>query len=97
MPRPLADGRGRGIPMAAGAKRKASPPRIPSVLLEVPPKRPPPSTWPAALPIRCVAVQGERVAIQGIRFNRTGKLMAVTCGYQFYLVISEDTIIQDPY
>ncbi|KAI0253798.1 hypothetical protein BJV78DRAFT_131078 [Lactifluus subvellereus] len=96
--RPLADGRGRGISMSAGAKRKASPPRTePSVLLETPPKRPPPSAWPTASPIRCAAVQGERVAIRGIRFNRTGKLMAVTCGYQFLSSISEDTIIQDPY
>jgi hypothetical protein len=67
--------------MAAGAKRKASPPRIePSMLLEIPPKRLPPSTWPTASPIRCAVVQGEPVAIQSITFNRTGNLMAVTCG-----------------
>ncbi|KAI0303522.1 hypothetical protein B0F90DRAFT_1711649 [Multifurca ochricompacta] len=76
------DGRGRGTPMAAGAKRKASPPRTePAVLLEIPPKRTPPSTWPTVSPIRCVAMQGDPVAVQGITFNRTGKLMAVTRRY----------------
>ncbi|KAI0293420.1 hypothetical protein BC826DRAFT_382411 [Russula brevipes] len=41
-PRSLADGRGRGAPIATGAKRKASPPRTePLVPLEVPPKRSP--------------------------------------------------------
>jgi hypothetical protein len=49
--------------------------------LEIPPKRPSPSTWPTVSPIRCVAVQGEHVAIRGITFNRTGKLMAVSCEY----------------
>jgi len=66
--------------MAAGTKRKASPPRMdPFVQLEIPPKRPQPSTWPTVSPIRCVVVQGEHVAIRGVTFNRTGKLMAVTC------------------
>jgi|SRR6266404_1717136 len=70
--------------MAAGIKRKASPPRTESTVpVEIPAKRPPPSTWPTASPIRCAAVQGEHVAIQGITFNRTGKLMAVTCEYWF--------------
>lgn len=68
--------------MAAGTKRKASPPRAePPALLEIPAKRPPPSTWSTTLPIRCTAVQGEHVSIQGITFNRTGKLMAVSCEY----------------
>lgn len=79
-PRSPADGRGRGTSVAAGMKRKASPPRSePPATLEIPAKRPPPSTWPTASPIRCAAVQGEHVAIQGISFNRTGKLMAVAC------------------
>jgi hypothetical protein len=70
--------------MAAGTKRKASPPRMdPFVQLEIPPRRPQPSTWPTVSPIRCVAVQGEHVAIRGITFNRTGKLMAVTCERHF--------------
>ncbi|KAN0130364.1 hypothetical protein V8E53_011765 [Lactarius tabidus] len=74
------DGRGWGIPMAAGTKRKASPPRAePPASLEIPAKRSPPPTWPTVSPIRCAAVQGEHVAIQGITFNRTGKLMAVAC------------------
>ncbi|KAI0279835.1 hypothetical protein BGY98DRAFT_394528 [Russula aff. rugulosa BPL654] len=80
-PRSLADGRGRGgFPMAAGTKRRASSPRAePASQLEIPPKRPSPSTWPTASPIRCSAVQGENVAIRAITFNGTGKLMAVTC------------------
>jgi len=79
-PRAIADGRGHSTPMAAGTKRKASPPRMdPAAPLGITPKRPSPSTWPTVSPIRCVAVQGENVAIRGITFNRTGKLMAVTC------------------
>ena len=80
-PRLLADGRGHGgIPMAAGTKRRASSPGTePAAPLEIPPKRPPPSTWPSTSPIRCATVQGEHVAIQAITFNRTGELMAVTC------------------
>lgn len=68
--------------MAAGTKRKASPPRTePPPSLEIPVKRSPPPTWPTVSPIRCAVVQGEHVAIQGITFNRTGKLMAVACEY----------------
>lgn len=80
-PRSLADGRGRDeIPMAAGTKRRASSPRTElAAPLEIPPKRPPPSTWPTVSPIRCAAVQGEHVAIRAITFNRTGEFMAVTC------------------
>ena len=69
--------------MAAGTKRKASPPRaeLPAPL-EIPAKRPPPSTWLTVSPIHCAALQGEHVSIQGITFNRTGNLMAVACEYQ---------------
>jgi hypothetical protein len=66
--------------MAAGTKRRASSPRTElAAPLDIPPKRSPPSTWPAASPIHRAAVQGEQVAIRAVTFNRTGKLMAVTC------------------
>ncbi|KAF8274253.1 WD40-repeat-containing domain protein [Lactarius quietus] len=79
-PHSPADGHGRGIPMASGTKRKASPPRaeLPASF-EIPAKRASPSTWPNVSPIHCANVQGEHVAIQGITFNGTGKLMAVAC------------------
>ena len=51
------------------------------VPLEIPEKRPRPSTWLTVSPIHCAVVHGEHVSIQGITFNRTGKLMAVAYEY----------------